>query len=98
MDIIAIIVILIVLIVILELAKHQVSKIIITSILIVVVSLFVLLFVTSNLTLDNQIDNDNPIISTGASVLKTIKNSELADEMGNIIDITKDKISKKDDF
>ena len=97
MNIISLIAIIIVLVIILELAKHQISKIIITTILVSIVFMFILLFITSNLTLENQTKSDNIVVSTGASVLLTLKESELGHSLEDGIDKIKDKIKGKDD-
>ena len=98
MDLITFIIILVALFLVVEIFKHNMLRIGAKVLFLVVIIGVVLLFIVSQLHLDENLETSNPLIKTGAAVLKTIKESEIAEKFKvDFIEI-KDKIKGNEDF
>ena len=99
MSLITFIIILVALFILVEVSKHNILNITVKIIFLVVLVSAILFFITSQLELDEQLESDNKFIQTGAAVLKTIKDSEIADAFDIDLSGIKDKLKKdSEDF
>ena len=89
-------IILIILFALFEFSKHSIFKMGAKLFFLAMIIVIFLLFVVAQLDLKEYKDSDNEFIQTGASVIETIKESELADKLEVDIENAKEKVINRD--
>ena len=98
MDIITFIIIIIGLFILFEISKHSLFKMSSKLLILLLVIVIFLVFVVAQLDLREYTESDNAFIQTGATVLQTIKESDLGEKLKINTDKIKEKIKGDDDF